>query len=156
MRAHLCPARENGRFQARPCDADGMNSLPGASDGPGVLITKITLMTSAGNDAWFRWDVITGSGPEPDQALARLRDGARARAESIGREIARDAARMPAPTPAQDSTGAGLGTWQVYVVDVRFAAGSQAGPVTEWLAYGTLASRDSGPLPDVSDPRRYQ
>jgi hypothetical protein len=134
------------------CDAGGVNALPDGSDGPGVLVTKITLMTSAGNDAWFRWDVVTGSGPDPDRALARLRDGARARAEAIGREIARDEASRAAPGLRR----VGPDTWPVHVVDIRFAPGLKAGPATEWLAYGTLASRDSGPLPDFGDSTPFR
>lgn len=129
-----------------------MNPSPDASNGPGVLVTKITLMTSAGDGAWFRWDVVTGTGMNPDQALERLRDAARARAEAIGRGIARDEASRAKPAPRR----VGPDTWQVLVVDVRFAVGSIGATEPEYVAYGTLASRDSGPLPDFGDSTPYR
>jgi hypothetical protein len=45
----------------------------------------------------------------------------------------------------------GSDAWPVYVVDVRFAVGSIGATEPEYVAYGTLASRDSGPLPDFGD-----
>lgn len=50
----------------------------------------------------------------------------------------------------------GPDTWPVHVVDIRFAPGLGPGLSTGWLADGTLASRDSGPLPDYGDSTQYR
>jgi hypothetical protein len=134
------------------------------------LVTDVKLSTTTVPGAYL-WGVVAGlAANDAATALEHLAEAAADRAETIGADLLEaHAAAKPPPTFTQDQVEAVRrqsvlpprppgapdqrlpadgppNQWPVLVIDVRLVVSPGApGHGTDWVAYGTLASLQSGP-----------
>jgi len=98
--------------------------------------TRVKTIRTTRDGAGHTYRIVTGIAATPDQALALLRSNAEAAAESL--EPRKRAMGVAAYLAFEESTP---GAFEV--VDVHFTAGVMDGGGNGWLAYGTLAKKET-------------